>query len=286
MKTRIAAVSFLNALPLIEYFDAHPDPAVEVTAALPSQLGDLLWEDEADVALLPVVEHFRGQGAGIVPGIGIATTGKVDSVKLFSRVEPAAIGRVTVDRGSRTSVALLRILLAELYDTRPDLFSAEPRPETLLDGCEAALVIGDRCFAVEQHLRRAGRDDVRVHDLGQMWHRLTGLPFVFAAWAMGPDYLERTGPDEQRDLVRLLTLARDHGLGRLDELADRAAAEGRLGPGGLGGAKVLRHYFRRSLTYVLGDREMAGLHRFYELCVRHAICPAGRSPRLALSGKK
>jgi len=102
------------------------------------------------------VELFRGGGAGIVPGIGIACHGPVESVKLFTRVAPAAIGRVQVDKASRTSVALLRILLADLYDVRPDFNAGEPLIDELLKREEAALVIGDACFAAERRFRAEG----------------------------------------------------------------------------------------------------------------------------------
>jgi hypothetical protein len=67
----------------------------------------------------------------------------------------------------------------------------------------------------------------------------------------------------------------------LDVLAARAAAEGRLGPGGISTTEAIRGYFGTSLRYKVGDRELAGLRRFHTLCVRHDICPAGRGVDLA-----
>ncbi len=81
--------------------------------------------------------------------------------------------------------------------------------------------------------------------------------------------------------MRLLTDSRDAGLARLDDLAERAAAAGQLGPGGEANAATIRRYFRHSLLFTLGEKELAGLQRFHELCVRHAICPPGRMPTLA-----
>jgi chorismate dehydratase len=102
MKHRVATVSFLNAWPLVEYFREQPPESVSLVADLPSQLPELLFNDLADVALIPVVEYFRGCGHAIAPGVGICTAGQVDSVKLFSRVKPTEIKHVVVDRGSRT----------------------------------------------------------------------------------------------------------------------------------------------------------------------------------------
>lgn len=284
MPLRIAAVSYLNALPLVaplRELAAQRPGEIDLVCDVPSRLADLLYEDAADAGMIPVIEYFRGTGAAMVPGVGIATVGPVDSVKLFSRVPPAAIGRVLVDKGSRTSVALLRILLVELFGVRPDFHAAEPRVEQLLGAEEAALVIGDRCFEAERRFRLEADERVQILDLGAAWNRLTGLPFVFAIWALGAGFQARADAAERARLAALLIEARDAGLARLDELAESAAAAGRLGPGGEPSAPAIRRYFRQSLRYVLGQRELAGLQRFYELCVRHAICPAGRPPQLA-----
>ena len=288
MPLRIAAVSYLNTWPLVEGLReraAAEAGEFSLVYDVPSRLADLLYEEQADVALLPVIEYFRGTGAAIVPGMAIATRGPVDSVKLFTRVAPAAIGRVLVDKGSRTSVALLRILLAELHGVRPDFHAAEARVDDLLRDEEAALVIGDRCFEAERRFRTEPDERVQILDLGAAWQKLTGLPFVFAVWVLGREFAGRAGAPDKARLARLLRDSRDTGVARLDALAARAAAEGRLGPGGESSEASILRYFRHSLLFDLGEREMAGLLRFQELCLRHAICPPGRVPALAASAE-
>ena len=70
-------------------------------------------------------------------------------------------------------------------------------------------------------------------------------------------------------------MARDHGLANLKEIAAREAAAGRLGHMGEATTEALDYYFRHSLRYVMGKEEMAGLHRFHELCVKHGVVPDG-----------
>ena len=273
---RIATVSFLNAWPLIDALaDLAPD-RVRVISAVPSALPELLHADEADAALIPVVEYFRGAGQSLVPGVGIVADGPVDSVKLFSRVSPTEIRNVAVDRGSRTSVALLRILFADIYDVQPDFMVLEPHVDTLLEEHDAAMVIGDRCFAAERRFRDEGRDDIHTVDLAETWREMTGLPFVFAMWAIGRRFAKRASAADRSDLGDLMGRSCAEGLKRLDVLAARAVTEGRLGPGGVSSVEAIRGYFGRSLRYEVGKRELAGLRRFHTLCVRHDICPAGR----------
>ena len=286
MKYRVAAVSFLNSVPLIEGLTEQGDGRVEVITALPSRLVELLHADEADVALLPVVEYFRWPGCSLVPGIGIATDGAVGSVKLFARVPLTAIARVAVDRGSRTSVALLRILLAEMYGVRPDFFAVEPQVETVLANEEAALVIGDRCFEIERYLTGNGSEQVTAYDLGSLWQEFTGLPFVFAAWVFGPRFAETASAAAKDELSGLLTRSRDRGLANLAVIAEREAARGRLGRGGEATPAAVQGYLGESLRYIVGDREQAGLRRFHELCVKHAVVPPGRPTLLAAAGNR
>ena len=170
MPFRVASVSFLNALPLVEALERGALSAgVEVVRDLPSRLADLLQRGEADAGLLPVVEQFRGRGGGLLGGAGIACAGPVASVKLFAWRPPAELTRVAVDRGSRTSVALLQVLLLETGGPRPQLVAwnrrAAPSPEPARPpATDALLAIGDRCLALDRHWR----DDpaVTAIDLG------------------------------------------------------------------------------------------------------------------------
>lgn len=277
MSFRIATVSFLNCLPLVEWFSTPAGAArAALSSALPSRLTALLAGGEADVALLPTVEILRGAASGLVGASGIACRGNVDSVKLYHRGPLADLRRVAVDRGSRTSVALLRVLLAETVGTRPVFEEVEPRPGQLPPPGEGVLVIGDRCFAFDRWLSRDAIAAAALTplDLGWAWLQLTGLPFVFAAWAAAPGFPERVGPAAVREVGELLVTAREYGLERLEILAAREAAAGSLGPGGEATPAALEHYFRHSLRYRLGAEEMAGVRRFRELCVAHRLVEA------------
>src|SRR5687767_12914390 len=102
---RVGAVNYLNTKPLIHNFGALAPQAV-LSLDLPSRLADQLAAGELDVALIPVIEYFRGGHYTVVPDIAIATRGPVLSVTLFSRVPWAQVRRVALDEGSRTSSAL------------------------------------------------------------------------------------------------------------------------------------------------------------------------------------
>lgn len=268
---RLGAVSFLNTLPLIDWFESRGPENVQVHRALPSRLPGMLARDEVDVALLPVVEIFRGKSGGMLSGTGIAGRGKVDSVKILVSGSWQNVELVLADRGSRSSVALLQVLFHELAESCPTFCEAEPKVGDLPKPGQAILVIGDRCFEFERHLNQHPRTDLSFLDLGQMWTDMTGLPFVFAAWAVSPCFEERFGREGVKQIKDLLLSARDHGFQNLTRLAEAAAKNGALGHQGEATTAAIDYYFRKSLRYELKEDELAGMTRFQELCLKHGL---------------
>src|ERR1051325_2002385 len=93
---RIGAVNYLNTKPLICDLEELA-PGVELLLDVPSRLADQLRKGRLDVALIPVIEYFRGRAYSIIPDISIASRGPVLSVTLFSRVGWSKIRRVALD---------------------------------------------------------------------------------------------------------------------------------------------------------------------------------------------
>src|SRR5438445_927765 len=176
-KIRIGAVSYLNTKPLVYELETLA-PHAELILDYPSRLADQLATGELDVALIPVIEYFRAGSYRLVPNIAIASNGPVLSVTLFSRTPWTEIRRVSLDEGSRTSAALTQVLLRKRYGVRPEICPL-PLDRAAEDvDADAVLLIGDRAMhACLPGFRYA-------FDLGQEWHDWTGLPFVYAAWAV------------------------------------------------------------------------------------------------------
>ena len=254
-RLRLGAVQYLNTKPLVHGLAAS---GLEVDYDLPSSLADRLAGGLLDVALVPSVEILRRPSHRIVSDACIACRGPVMSVKLLFRVAPHRVATLAVDEGSRTSVALARILLAERH-------GVQPRLETLpIDaGCgdtpaDAVLLIGDRALGPTTH----GGAFQLVWDLGDEWCRWTGLPFVFAAWAV------RGGVDVPGLASRLET-ARDEGLANLAAIAAAEAA-----PHGLTVPQCLG-YLRDNLHYHLGAAEVESLRLFHDRAARLGLVPTG-----------
>jgi chorismate dehydratase len=256
----VGAVSYLNAKPLY-YGLCDILSEVRLTMDVPSRLAEKLAAGELDVALIPSVEYLRGVNRGyeIIPGFAIAARGPVRSVKLFSRVPWESVNRLALDAGSRTSQVLARIWLDTAHGVRPPLVEELPLGVSALEStADAVLVIGDRAMRVPHESFR------EVVDLGEAWHRLTGLPFVFAFW------VARGGVD-LGELPAALEQSRARGLAAAGKLAQMHGQ--RLGLE----FTTCYDYLTRILSYDLGEPELAGLRRFAAMAARLGLAPEGVS---------
>ena len=206
---RIGAVTYLNTKPLV-YRLEELLPGAQLEFDLPSRLADRLAAGELDVALIPVFEAFQHPDWFFLSDACIACRGPVLSVKLLARRPVSEVRRVALDEGSRTSAALVKILLAKRAGVVPE-FEPLPIGAGLEDtDADAVLLIGDRAIA------SADAGFAEVWDLGDEWNRWTELPFVFACGrpASRRDWLE---------VERALNRARDLGLEHVEELAEAHA---------------------------------------------------------------
>jgi chorismate dehydratase len=250
---RVGAVRYLNARPLT-YCLGEFAPRAELAIDVPSRLSESLERGELDVAMIPSIDYFRRPDYKVISNACIACRGAVRSVRLFSRVPFEKIGTLALDEGSRTSAALVRIILK-------DEFGLDPSVETLPIGAAAAdspadavLVIGDRGIASPLD------SFTYVRDLGEHWAQTTGLPFVFAMW------IARAGID-LHGFDAELSRARDEGVKRIPEIARLEAEEGWIS------ARDCLVYLRDHLHFYFGDEQRRGLELFYHRARQMGFIP-------------
>lgn len=252
---RIGAVAYLNARPLF-FSLAKFLPHVEIVIDLPSRLADALAADRLDVAMIPSIEYARHLDYTIVSNACVSSDGAVLSVKLYSRVPIEEIRTLALDEGSRTSVALTRILLKERFGLSPETCHLPIGASADDVASDAVLLIGDRGM-----LPRSPAFPFEW-DLGAEWKQWTGLPFVFAMW------IARPGID-LRGISSALGAARDDGITQFETIAREASPAI-----GVPEANCLV-YLRDHLKFHLGARQRAGVERYFALAERHQLAPAG-----------
>jgi chorismate dehydratase len=246
---RLGRVDYINTFPLAWSLARHlGDSLAEEVVGVPTRLNALLRSGDIDVGNVSSVEYARNHRAYVLlPSLCVGSDGAVESVQLVTELPLPAVRSISVTGQSASSVVLVRTLFP----------SAEVLPEG--EEADAQLMIGD------QALRSAFDDPRPHHDLGALWRERTGLPMVFAVWAA------RTGTPGLEELDRALAGAVAEAHEHSADVA-RAAAVRYGYPAG-----YLARYFEK-LRYRFGERERAGLARFFELA--HAAGALDEVPSL------
>jgi chorismate dehydratase len=272
---RIAAVRYLNTLPLIEGLDKVD--GLSLTPAVPSRIADMVLTGEADIGLASIVDVATARGAtgerlAAIPAGQIGCDGATVTVRVFSTVPFSQITELHADTDSHTSVILAQLILRALHTCSPtlrafdlrervelNLANKRPVPASLEDAWpNALLMIGDK---VVTDAPPASRYPHQL-DLGEAWKQWTGLPFVYAVWACPR---ERANDPAIRLAADLLDRQRRHNAGRLEWLIAHRAPAHRWP------IDLARQYVGTLLRYECGPREQAAAGRFIDEAVRAGL---------------
>jgi chorismate dehydratase len=235
---RVGCVRYLNSVPLICGYDG---PVVfDHPSALAAQLADGLL----DVALVPTFKVLFRPRYALVDGVGIVGDGDVFSVFLACKIPLGDVHRIALDPASLTSANLVRVILAEYYGIIPE-FVAPGSNEA-----DAELLIGDQ--AIDYRVTQP--KGVELLDLGGEWKRRTGLPFVYAVWAIRPEVQD---PKPIADAFRAL---REYGEKHLDEVIANDSHYTR---------EIRDVYLRKYVRFDIGEAEREGIFRYRALLEKH-----------------
>lgn len=249
-RIRVGIVDYLNSRPLAWAFLTGRAPAAfEASYHPPAEVARRLRDGELDIGLIPSIELQRIPGLEVLPGMCVAAKREVRSVLLVSRKPPVQIRRLALDLNSRTSAALVRILLKDRYGVTPECVEVTPDIDAMLAEADAALVIGDPALHIE-------RGRYLIFDLAREWRQLTGYPFAFAVWAVAPG-VPAPGVSGAPNLVKVFQDSLALGLEELDRISREAATEMNLDL-----ADVVE-YLTRNLSFTLGEDELASLAEYF-----------------------
>ena len=254
-RPRVGHIQFLNCLPI--YWGLMRSGAlldVDLRKDTPDRLNTALVAGDLDIGPISLVEYLRNaDDLLLLPNLAVGSDGPVLSVNLISTRPLAELnGRpVALGSTSRTGVLLAQMLLAERYQAEPEYLRCPPDLSQMLMEADAAVLIGDPALRANYEAPLKG---LHVTDLAEAWKEWTGLPMVFAVWAVRKDFAAEN-PGVVKDVHEAFQRSRDLCLGELDEVAESAA---RWEPFD---AATLATYFR-ALDFSLGDRQIAGVREF------------------------
>lgn len=237
-KIRVGAVSYLNTKPLVYGFEkGMMKDQIALSFDYPAKVAAMLLNDEIDVGLIPVAMLPKMKEYHIISEYCIGASQPVASVCLFSDVTMHAIKEVLVDYQSRTSAALLKVLLKHHWKIDPVLTATTSDYQQGIRGTTAGLVIGDR--ALEQRNRSK-----YIYDLAEGWQEMTGLPFVFAAWVAN----KKLPGNFTEDFDKATGL----GLNHLEEIVDKIHFP----------AYDMMEYYSHNIDYRLDEKKREAIGRF------------------------
>lgn len=271
----VGRIPYINCYPVygaidrgIVALDAH------LVDGVPTKLNRLMAEGQLDVSVVSAVEYARDASRYLVlPNLAISCDGPVRSVMLFSRVDISQLSgkRVLVSRSSMTSVALLELLFANVWNVQPEFVLGDAEMVDIArfgeEAHDARLVIGDAALRLFDATAPGGAMHslypVRA-DLGQEWKNWTGLPFVFAVWVA-----QRTSP--LADVIsthQALLQSRDWGLQNVEVLAEQASRA-------TGVSVDMCSVYLSGLDYRLSPPHLEGLAEFFRKLVAAGRVPDG-----------
>jgi chorismate dehydratase len=260
MRLKLGRVRYINCEPVYYALEhGHVLADCDITDGTPAELNARLRSGELDVSVVSVMEPaLRPDAYRLLPDLAIACDGPVESVLLVSRrpAEELHDRVVVLSPHSLTSVYLVKLLLEKAYRVRPRYVGDDAIADP-----DARLVIGDEAL-------RLGPRFPHSVDLGKAWYALTGLPFVFAVWAVRAEVWTAAVGDVCA-LHGALQAAKAYTRAHPETML--ALAQARVGLP----ADACRRYLQQRLCFDLGPRHQEGLRTFLTM-----LAEAGALPRV------
>lgn len=289
-KLRISIVQYLNTAPLVWGFTHGPRQGkYDLSFTVPSLCAEALRKGDVDVAIIPAIEYQRIDDLVILPGMSIASKGRVCSLLIVSKTPIESARSIALDASSRSTQALTKILCHHHWKIAPQFLEMPPDLSSMLQRADAALLIGDPALrlsiAIDSVARRgpsgeqicpaasagiAAPDALHIYDVVEEWRKLTSLPAVLAVWAAHPAVAT---PERVADFQSSLAF----GLQHLDQITAEGASELRLPQADL------RHYLTENIDFTLDDENLQGLLRFFDLSSSLNLTASAKPIHLAAS---
>ena len=285
-KLIIGKIPYANLFPLYYYLERKCDSSnYKFIKGVPSTLNKMLRKGKIDVSPSSSIEYLKHKDKySIIPWLSISSSGPVGSIFLFSNLPLEALDKKTirVSSHSDTSVVLLKVILKDFLSLNCRFSKVNSGSlKKILSSFPACLFIGDQ--AMREAKKAVASYELRVkskspnsklnasrithnalqpytYDLGELWFKYTGLPFVFALWIIRKKVLM-----EKENLVKKLALdltnAKEYASKRLSLIAKKAPQKKWLGE------KGLVNYWK-GISYDFTDRHMEGLRLFEKYALK------------------
>jgi chorismate dehydratase len=269
-KLRISIVEYLNTAPLVWGFTNGPLAGkYDLSFTVPSQCAEALRTGAADIAIIPAIEYQRISNLVVLPDLAIAAQNCVRSLLIAAKKPIEQVRSMSLDRSSRSTQALTRILAKEHWKIAPEFSETEPDLRAMLEKADAAMIIGDPALRISIGIEKQsavspqGRavcqgatlgmpsaEILHIYDVVGEWRKFSSLPAVLALWAARREVIS---PDVLSDFAA----SRNFGMTQITAICHEAARELELPQ------QALESYLRHNIDFSLGEENLRGLERYF-----------------------
>jgi chorismate dehydratase len=279
-KLKIGRIPYANLFPIFHYLDERCNGTpYRFVEGVPSKLNRMLREGELDISPSSSIEYLRNKDRyRILPWFSISSTGPIKSILLFSNttIEELDGQTIAVTAESESSVALLKVVVEKFHSLKCRFSKVNKRSvNNILKDYPAVMLIGDTAMIEAQKVTKSYESGIKsrntvsglrtpdsrlnIYDLGELWDKHTGLPFVYALGAV-----RRGVTSEKKDLIEKLSRdlleANKYAVSGFPRIAGAAPQTKWLGE------KELVSYWNL-ISYDFTDRHLEGLRLFEKLAL-------------------
>jgi len=262
---RVGRIGYINVAPVYYGLEQTETPShIKLISEPPAVLNRMMEQEMIDISPVSSAAFARNHKEwSLLPDLSISASGKVMSVLLASNYpfEELENRRILLSDESASASDMLKLLLSwkqihprfETGTINPDLCST-------YENQDGVLVIGN-CALTGGWAQRFPY----VYDLGELWKQATGLPFVFAVWAVRKAFAQQH-PKLVMDIARRFERSKQLGKMNMDEIQSASSSLLAMKP------EDCKNYFNQ-LNYGLGHLELQGLKTFYQGLFEEKIVP-------------
>lgn len=216
---RLGHINFLNVLPLTYSF--HHDnfaDGLKISNGVPAVVNNDLINHRLDAAEVSSIVYARNsEKLFLLPDVCVRSDSEVQSIILVSRKPIYDINedKIILTAKSATSHCLLKIILRNGYDARPNYYVRHISPENPVPAdATASLLIGDDALWLYHNHKKY---DYFYYDLGREWKKMTGVGMVYATWVVNRDFVKQHH-EETKMLYDRIYRGIQNGYAKKDEI--------------------------------------------------------------------
>ncbi|MEX1301870.1 MAG: menaquinone biosynthesis protein [Desulfotignum sp.] len=262
---RLGRISYINASPVYYGLDHGLTPSwLTLVTDVPASLNRQIIDGSVDISPISAAHYaMHHQSLLLLPDLSISCHGPVMSVLCASHMplDDLAGKTVMLTKESATAASFMKMIFAQLGVTPEFVTGDVGNIHQIPSDVNAVLVIGDAALTQPWDQRFA-----YCFDLGEIWHDMTQMPFVFAVWAVRKE-VAAAHPETVTRALKLLWASRNSGYEHIDTVI--AAGQAKLGLP----ASLVKKYYQH-LFCDMDALKIEAMTRFFDILYREKILPS------------